>query len=133
MPENPLREVKQAGQSVWFDYIRRWEMVSGHLKHLIDEDGLSGVTSNPSIFEKAIAESKDYEEVIAKLAREGRAAAEIFETLAVEDIQMAADLFEPTYRATDAKDGYVSIEVSPTLARDTEGTIAEARQICRGG
>jgi transaldolase/glucose-6-phosphate isomerase len=131
MAENPLRQLNRAGQSVWFDYIRRWEMVSGHLKRLIDEDGLSGVTSNPSIFEKAIADSKDYDEVIQKLVSEGREAAQIFETLAVEDIQMAADLFLPTYRATDARDGYVSIEVSPTLARDTTGTIAEARRLYR--
>jgi transaldolase/glucose-6-phosphate isomerase len=131
MAENPLRQLKQAGQSVWFDYIRRWEMLSGHLKHLIDEDGLSGVTSNPSIFEKAIAGSKDYDEAIQKLASEGRGAAQIFETLAVEDIQMAADLFLPTYYATDARDGYVSIEVSPTLAHDTTGTIEEARRLYR--
>ena len=129
MAENPLRQLNRAGQSVWFDYIRRWEMVSGHLKHLIDEDGLSGVTSNPSIFEKAIAGSKDYDGVIRKLASEGREAAQIFETLAVEDIQMAADLFLPTYNATDARDGYVSIEVSPTLAHDTAGTIGEARRL----
>jgi transaldolase/glucose-6-phosphate isomerase len=131
MAENPLRQLEQAGQSVWFDYIRRWEMVSGHLKHLIDEDGLSGVTSNPSIFEKAIAGSKDYDEVIQKLAYGGREAPQIFETLAVEDIQMAADLFLPTYRTTDARDGHVSIEVSPTLARDTAGTIQEARRLFR--
>jgi transaldolase/glucose-6-phosphate isomerase len=131
MAENPLRQLKQAGQSVWFDYIRRWEMVSGHLKHLIADDGLSGVTSNPSIFEKAIAGSKDYDEVIQKLAYEGRESAQIFETLAVEDIQMAADLFLPTYHATDARDGYVSIEVSPTLAHDTIGTIEEARRLHR--
>ena len=131
MAENPLRQLNRAGQSVWFDYIRRWEMVSGHLKHLIDEDGLSGVTSNPSIFEKAIAGSKDYDEVIQKLAYERREAAQIFETLAVEDIQMAADLFLPTYQATDARDGYVSIEVSPTLAHDTAGTIQEARRLYR--
>ena len=129
MAENPLRQLNRAGQSVWFDYIRRWEMVSGHLKHLIDEDGLSGVTSNPSIFEKAIAGSKDYDGVIRKLASEGREAAQIFETLAVEDIQMAANLFLPTYNATDARDGYVSIEVSPTLAHDTAGTIEEARRL----
>ena len=129
MAENPLRQLNRAGQSVWFDYIRRWEMVSGHLKHLIDEDGLSGVTSNPSIFEKAIAGSKDYDEVIQKLASEGREAAEIFETLAVEDIQMAADLFLPTYQATEARDGYVSIEVSPVLAHDTASTIREARRL----
>ena len=131
MAENPLRQLKQAGQSVWFDYIRRWEMVSGHLKHLIDEDGLSGVTSNPSIFEKAIAGSKDYDEAIQKLAYERREATQIFETLAVEDIQMAADLFLPTYQATDARDGYVSIEVSPTLAHDTTKTIQEACRLFR--
>jgi transaldolase/glucose-6-phosphate isomerase len=129
MAENPLRQLNRAGQSVWFDYIRRWELVSGHLKHLIDEDGLSGVTSNPSIFEKAIAGSTDYDGAIRKLASEGREAAQIFESLAVEDIQMAADLFLPTYNATDARDGYVSIEVSPTLARDTAGTIGEARRL----
>ena len=129
MAENPLRQLNRAGQSVWFDYIRRWEMVSGHLKRLIAEDGLSGITSNPSIFEKAIAGSKDYDEVIQELASDGREAAQIFETLAVEDIQMAADLFLPTYHATDARDGYVSIEVSPTLAHDTAGTIGEARRL----
>jgi transaldolase/glucose-6-phosphate isomerase len=131
MAENPLRQLKQVGQSVWFDYIRRWEMVSGHLKRLIDEDGISGVTSNPSIFEKAIAGSQDYDEAIRKLAQEGREAAQIFETLAVEDIQMAADLFLPTYQVTDARDGYVSIEVSPTLAHDTTKTIQEARRLFR--
>jgi transaldolase/glucose-6-phosphate isomerase len=131
MAENPLRQLRQAGQSVWFDYIRRWEMVSGHLKHLIDEDGISGVTSNPSIFEKAIAGSKDYDEVVQKLASGGREATQIFETLAVEDIQMAADLFLATYQATDARDGYVSIEVSPTLAHDTTRTIQEARRLYR--
>jgi transaldolase/glucose-6-phosphate isomerase len=131
MAENPLRQLKQVGQSVWFDYIRRWEMLSGHLKHLIEEDGISGVTSNPSIFEKAIAGSKDYDEVIQKLAHEGREAAQIFETLAVQDIQMAAGLFLPTYQATDARNGYVSIEVSPTLAHDTAATIQEARRLFR--
>ena len=131
MPENPLKQLKHAGQSVWFDYIRRWEMTSGHLQRLIDEDGLSGVTSNPSIFEKAIADSHDYDEEIEELAIEGKEAAQIFETLAVEDIQTAADLFLPTYLATDARDGYVSIEVSPALARDTQGTIEEARRLFR--
>jgi transaldolase/glucose-6-phosphate isomerase len=131
MAENPLRQLNQLGQSVWFDYIRRWEMISGHLKHLIDADGISGITSNPTIFEKAIVGSKDYDEVIQNLAYEGREATQIFETLAVEDIQMAADLFLPTYHATDARDGYVSIEVSPTLAHDTAGTIKEARRLYR--
>lgn len=129
MGQNPLRELNRFGQSVWFDNIRRWEMVSGHLQQLIDEDGLSGVTSNPTIFEKAIAGSKDYDEAIQKLAREFQDPKEIFERLAVEDIQMAADLFLPTYHATEGRDGYVSIEVSPTLAHDTVGTIAEARRL----
>jgi len=129
--ENPLRQLNRLGQSVWFDYIRRWEMVGGHLKQLIDQDGLSGVTSNPSIFEKAVAGSNDYDEVIQRLAREGKEAPLIFETLAVEDIRMAADLFLPTYTATDGRDGYVSIEVSPTLAHDTAGTIEEARRLSR--
>jgi transaldolase/glucose-6-phosphate isomerase len=127
--QNPLKELNRLGQSVWFDYIRRWEMVSGHLQQMIDDDGLSGVTSNPSIFEKAIAGSKDYDEVVQKLAGEGKNAKQIFETLAVEDIQMAADLFLPTYQATQGRDGFVSLEVSPTLAHDTAGTIAEARRL----
>jgi len=131
MGENPLKQLKAAGQSVWFDYIRRWEITSGHLKRLIEEDGLSGVTSNPSIFEKAIADSQDYDKEIEELANDGKGAEQIFETLAVEDIQTAADLFLPTYRATDARDGYVSIEVSPGLAHDTEGTIEEARRLFR--
>ena len=131
MAENPLRQLEQAGQSVWFDYIRRWEMVSGHLKRLIDEDGISGITSNPSIFEKAIVDSQDYDETLRRLACEGREAEQIFEALAVEDIQMAADLFLPTYHATDARDGYVSIEVSPTLAHDTQRTVEEARRLFR--
>ncbi len=131
MAQNPLKELNRLGQSVWFDYIRRWEMVSGHLQQMINEDGLSGITSNPSIFEKAIAGSKDYDEAVQKLAREGRNAKQIFESLAVEDIQMAADLFLPTYKATQGRDGFVSIEVSPTLAHDTAGTVTEARRLFR--
>ena len=131
MAENPLRQLNQAGQSVWLDYIRRWEIVSGHLKRLIDEDGLTGVTSNPTIFEKAIGDSEDYDETIEIQVQQGKDAKEIFEALAVEDIRAAADLFLPTYQATDARDGYVSIEVSPTLARDTNATIEEARRLHR--
>ncbi len=131
MTENPLMQLSQAGQSVWLDYIRRWEIASGHLKRLIDEDGLSGVTSNPTIFEKAIGDSKDYDETIEKQAKEGTETRKIFEALAVEDIRAAADLFLPTYHTTDARDGYVSIEVSPTLAHDTRGTVEEARRLHR--
>jgi transaldolase / glucose-6-phosphate isomerase len=129
MAENPLRQLNRLGQSVWYDYIRRGEIQSGHLKQLIDQDGLSGVTSNPSIFEKAIAGSKDYDQTIERLVQEDFPTPEIFERLAVEDIQSAADLFRPTYEATGGGDGFVSLEVSPTLARDTLGTIAEARRL----
>lgn len=131
MKTNPLRELNKLGQSVWLDYIRRGEILSGELKRLIDEDGLSGVTSNPTIFEKAIAGSADYAAAITGLARAGKSATEIFDNLAVEDIQRAADLFRPTYDSTEGRDGFVSIEVSPDLARDTAGTTAEARRLCR--
>ncbi len=129
MAQNALKELNRLGQSVWYDYIRRGEIVSGDLKRLIDEDGLSGVTSNPSIFEKAIAGSRDYDEAIRTLVGEGREAPQIIERLAVEDIQQAADLFGPTYDSTGGRDGFVSIEVSPTLAHDTGGTVAEARRL----
>src|ERR1700686_3709227 len=129
MSPNPLRQLNALGQSVWYDYIRRGELLSGDLKRLIDEDGLSGITSNPSIFEKAIAGSKDYDAAIRKLAGERLEAPLLFERLEVEDIQMAADLFHPTYDRTQGRDGFVSIEVSPKLAHDTAGSIAEARRL----
>lgn len=129
MGENPLRELNKLGQSVWQDYIRRGELVSGDLKRLIDEDGLSGVTSNPSIFEKAITGSTDYDESIRKHVGEGLEGARLFEKLAVEDIQKACDLLRATYDATEGRDGYVSIEVSPKLARDTQGTLEEVRRL----
>jgi transaldolase len=129
MSSNPLRDLHSLGQSVWFDYIRRRDILSGHIKELIDNDGVTGITSNPSIFEKAIAGSDDYDTAIRKLVAAGVATPLIFESLEVEDIQNAADLFRPTYDSTEARDGYVSIEVAPTLARDTQGTIAEARRL----
>ena len=131
MSNNPLRVLNSLGQSVWFDYIRRIELTSGHLKALIDVDGVSGVTSNPSIFEKAIAGSNDYDEAIRKLVEEGKETPAIFESLEVEDIQNAADLFRPVYDSTEGRDGFVSIEVAPTLARDTQGTIVEAHRLWR--
>lgn len=131
MSSNPLRVLNSLGQSVWFDYIRRIELTSGHLKQLIDVDGVSGVTSNPSIFEKAIAGSNDYDEAIGKLVETGKETPVIFEALEVEDIRMAADLFRPIYDSTEGRDGYVSIEVAPTLARDTQGTITEAQRLWR--
>jgi transaldolase / glucose-6-phosphate isomerase len=129
MSENPLRQLNKLGQSVWQDYIRRGEILSGDLRRLIDQDGLSGMTSNPTIFEKAIAGGKDYDESIRRLVDQGLQGAPLFEALAVEDIQMACDAFRPTYDNTKGADGFVSIEVSPTLAHDTEGSINEARRL----
>jgi transaldolase len=129
MSSNPLRVLHSLGQSVWFDYIRRRDLISGHIKALIDNDGVSGITSNPSIFEKAIAGSNDYDPAIRKLVEAGVETPLIFESLEVEDIQTAADLFRPVYDSTQGRDGYVSIEVAPTLARDTQGTITDARRL----
>jgi transaldolase len=129
MEQNPLLELEALGQSIWIDFIRRETTLSGELKRLIEADGVSGVTSNPSIFEKAIAESQDYDEIIQKLASEGRTAEEIFQSLSVEDIQTVADLLRPTYDRQDGKDGFVSLEVSPRLAHNTDGTIDEARRL----
>jgi transaldolase / glucose-6-phosphate isomerase len=129
MPQNPLRELNKLGQSVWQDYIRRGELLSGEFKRLIDEDAVSGVTSNPSIFEKAITSSKDYDEGIRKYVGEGLQGAQLFERLAVEDIQRACDLLRETYDRTQGGDGYVSIEVSPKLARDMKASLDEARRL----
>jgi transaldolase len=127
--KNPLLELQKQGQSVWLDYIRRDLITSGELKRLIDEDGLRGITSNPSIFEKAIAGSTDYADFLDQLHAQGLNSGDIYERIAVRDIQDAADLLLPVYKATNKHDGYVSLEVSPTLARDTKGTIEEARRL----
>jgi len=129
MKNNPLLELQRFGQSIWIDFIRRGMVSSGELQQLIQEDGVSGVTSNPSIFEKAIVESHDYDEAIHSLALKGMASEEIYRSLTVEDIQMVADLLRPTYERTDGQDGFVSLEVSPGLAYDTTGTIEEARSL----
>jgi transaldolase/glucose-6-phosphate isomerase len=127
---NPLLELQRHGQSIWYDYIRRGLLTSGELQRLIDDDGLRGVTSNPAIFEKAIAGSTDYDEAVRTMQAGGDAdALTIYERLAIEDIRHAADLLAPVYTATAARDGYVSLEVSPYLADDTERTIAEARRL----
>ncbi|MCL4394462.1 MAG: bifunctional transaldolase/phosoglucose isomerase, partial [Chloroflexi bacterium] len=125
---NPLLELKQLGQSVWLDSIRRGHILEGGLVRAIEEDGISGETANPSIFEKAIAGSHDYDAAIHKLVEAGKSALEIYETLAIEDVRMACDVFRPTYDSTKGADGFVSIEVSPRLAHDTEGTVAEAKR-----
>ena len=128
MKNNPLKQVEALGQSLWLDYIRRDLITSGRLRHLIEEDGLRGMTSNPAIFEKAIAESPDYDEEVRALALQGKHAGEIYEALSQSDVQAAADEFRPVYDRTEGRDGYVSLEVNPHLAQDTHGTIEEARR-----
>lgn len=123
---NPLVELGNSGQSPWYDYIRRGLITSGELKTMIDKDGLMGVTSNPSIFEKAIAGSTDYNQSLKQIAADVTSVKQIYETLAIRDIQDAADLMFPVYEATGARDGYVSLEVSPDLASNTKGTLEEA-------
>jgi transaldolase/glucose-6-phosphate isomerase len=127
---NPLHELSAAGQSPWLDFVRRTLITSGELQRLID-DGITGVTSNPSIFGKAIGGSTDYDEEVARIASDGRDhdPLEVFETLAIVDIQMAADVLRPLYDSTEGRDGFVSFEVEPRLARDTAGTIEAARRL----
>ena len=127
MNQNPLLDLQALGQSIWIDFISRGMLSSGELKRLIKEDGVSGVTSNPSIFEKAITKSGDYDEAIRALSLQEKTIDEIYQLLTVEDIQKVADLLRPTYDRTDAQDGFVSLEVSPALAHNTKGTIHEAR------
>ena len=126
--KNPLLALRQAGQSVWLDYIHRNLLRSGELRRLAEEDGVSGVTSNPTIFEKAIAESPDYDESFARLRAQRSGVAEAYETLVAEDITAACDVLRPVFDQTGGTDGYVSVEVSPLLAHDTDGTIREVRQ-----
>ncbi len=124
---NPLLDIQQYGQSIWYDNIRRGLITSGELQSLVANDGLMGVTSNPAIFEKAITGSTDYNEALQALERDHDMDAKaLYEHLAVGDIQMAADVMAPVYARTNKRDGYVSLEVSPYLAHDTEATIAEA-------
>jgi transaldolase len=128
---NPLVELQNYGQSVWHDNISRGLINSGKLKRLIDEDGLRGVTSNPTIFEKAINGTSDYDAPLKSLLADGKDVKEIYEALAVEDIQRAADLFRPVFNETGGQDGFVSLEVSPKLAHQTEETLQEARRLWR--
>mgnify|MGYP005832275485 CR=1 FL=1 len=131
MRENPLREIHRYGQSVWLDVLRRALLTSGELKRLIEAGEVTGVTSNPTIFEKAIAGSTDYDQAVAALLRENPRLEEgaIYEALAVEDIRAAADLLRPVYEETAGEDGFACLEVSPHLAHDTQGTVAEARRL----
>jgi len=131
MPDNPLLRLSGLGQSVWYDYIRRDLYHGPELARLIAEDGLRGMTSNPTIFEKAISSSELYDDDIRREGAAGKRPPEVFEALAVEDVRRAADVFRPVYEANGVNDGFVSIEVGPRLALDTEGTIAEARRLWR--
>jgi transaldolase / glucose-6-phosphate isomerase len=127
---NPVKALENHGQAVWLDFLARGFVAKGELKTLIDTDGVKGVTSNPSIFEKAIGSSKEYDGAIGKALKGGdRPVADLFEHLAVEDIQHAADVLRPVYDYLKGEDGFVSLEVSPYLAMDTKGTIAEAERL----
>src|SRR6267378_1951370 len=127
---NPVKALENHGQAVWLDFLARGFVAKGDLKKLIDSDGVKGVTSNPSIFEKAIGSSDEYDGAIAQALKSGdRPVAELFEQLAVEDIQHAADVLRPVYDRLRGADGFVSLEVSPYLAMDSKGTIAEADRL----
>jgi transaldolase len=129
MTINPLLRLAELGQSIWLDFITRDLLTSGALARLIREDGIRGMTSNPTIFEKAIAGSSDYDADIARLSAEGLEADAIFEMLALADVRAACDAFRPTYDRTEGRDGLVSIEVAPTLAHDVLGTVAQAERL----
>lgn len=125
---NTLSELARHGQSVWLDFIRRSFLVNGELERLVAL-GVTGVTSNPTIFQKAIAESDDYTGALERLAGGGRSAMDTYEALAVEDIRMAADILRPVFQATAGMDGFVSLEVNPHLAHDIKGTVSEALRL----
>src|SRR3712207_887369 len=127
---SPLRQLEAFGQSPWLDFIRRGFIADGSLRQLVEAGGLKGITSNPSIFEKAMGEGTDYDEGFRALAAEGdRGAVDIYEHLAIEDIRAACDVLPPVYEATRRVDGYVSLELSPYLPLRTEDTVAEARRL----
>lgn len=129
MSANPLVELTRLGQSIWYDNIERKLITSGELKRLIEEDGLRGITSNPAIFEKAISGSDLYEGQMRELIERGKGADEIYEALAIRDVQMAADALLGVYEETGGSDGFVSLECSPLLANDTEATVEETRRL----
>src|SRR5258708_3132391 len=128
--ENPLKQLTRFGQSIWLDYIRRDLMTTGELKRLIERDGLGGMTSNPTIFEKAITAGGEYADQLAELRQDKSLDAKaIYERLAIRDIQSAADVLRAVYDHTHKRDGYVSLEVAPFLANETQPTIDEARRL----
>jgi len=127
--DNPLNRLEALGQSLWLDYIERKLLTGGEMERLIRDDGISGVTSNPAIFEKAIAQHAEYDAEIAEIARRGLDTQKIYEELTVADVSRAADLLRGVYETSGRRDGYVSLEVSPQLAHGTAATIAEARRL----
>src|SRR5574337_1441088 len=133
MKDNPLTRLEGFGQSVWLDFIKRGLIASGELKRMVEEDGLKGVTTNPAIFEKEIGQGHDYDSDIKSLASQGRSVEQIYEALIMDDVSKAADILLPVFKKTAGRDGFVSIEVAPHLARDTEKTSEQARTFWRGG
>jgi transaldolase len=131
MPDHPLHQLGSLGQSVWLDFLSRHMLESGELAHLLEADAVVGVTSNPAIFKKAIVDTHDYDATIREMAAAGNEPAAIYEALVVEDVRRAADLLRPCYDKTGARDGLVSLEVSPHLARDAAATVTEARRLWR--
>jgi transaldolase len=131
MTQPPTRTLREAGQSLWLDNITRKLLTSGTLKRYIEELGITGLTSNPTIFDHAISKSADYDAAIAKKLAAGTSGEQLFFELAIEDLTQAADLFRPVHDATDGVDGFVSLEVSPLLAYDTTSTIAQAKELHR--
>ena len=125
---NPLLQLKSYGQSVWYDTVDRAQLDNGLFKRMVDEDGIVGVTSNPTIFQKSISHGNAYDEQITQLVREGKNTSEIYEALAIRDIRTVADMMLPIYERANRQDGFVSLEVSPDLAHDTEASLAEARR-----
>jgi transaldolase len=128
---NPLLQLKTYGQSVWYDNIDREQLISGQFKQLLEQDGVVGVTANPTIFQKSISHGDAYDEQMTQLIQEGKSTNEIYESLVMRDIRTVADILRPIYDRTNRQDGFVSLEVSPELAHDTERTLAEVRRFWR--
>ncbi|MCJ7646526.1 transaldolase, partial [bacterium] len=129
MGKSRIYQIKNFGQSVWYDNIERSILTSGKLEKMVEEDGICGVTSNPTIFEKAITQSKDYDAEIEELARKRKTAEEVYNNLTIKDVTLAADILYRIYKETEGKDWYVSIEVPPKYAYDIEETIGEAQKL----
>src|SRR3989338_741518 len=128
MPKTTIQQLSEFGQSIWLDYISKPLMKSGKLQRLIDQ-GLLGMTSNPSIFNDSIGNMPDYDEAISQLGESGKMPFEIYDELTIKDIQNAADIFSPVYRKTGGRDGYVSLEINPKLAMNTQESIAEGKRL----